>query len=99
MDDYRWREVWDETQAALEHLEESVQTVRALERTALHVERARTLSEGIKKALTLMSEGLQQVRAHTQAADIQLTAAVSALQADTVLNQELQGELFSRRSA
>ena len=89
MDDRRWREVWDETRAALEHLEQSAQIVRQLERTALCMEQSRTLSEGIKKALTLMSEGLRQVRAQTEAADIQLTAAVSALQADTVL---LQGD-------
>jgi len=85
MDDHRWRDVWEETQAALVHLEQSVQTVRQLERTALRVEQARTLSEGIKKALTLMSEGLQQVRTQTHAADVLLTAAVDALQVDTVL--------------
>ena len=85
MDNHRWRDVWDETQAAREHLEQSVQTVRQLERTALRVEQALTLSEGIKKALTLMNEGLQQVRTRTHAADVQLTAAVDALQADTLL--------------
>ncbi|HEY2524166.1 MAG TPA: hypothetical protein VGI29_03840 [Candidatus Binataceae bacterium] len=87
MDDQKWRDVWDETRAALMALEDSAQVVSKLEREALVTLHASTLSEGITKTLEMMKGTLEEVRTQTHAADSQLGAAVDALTFDILLRK------------
>ncbi len=83
----KWREVWEETRTAMKHLEESMELVRGLERSALVGQHADICSEGVTKALDRMRDSVQQVRARVHAADIQLTTAVETVIADSALEE------------
>jgi len=84
----RWRDVWDETRAAMKQLEESMEIVRDLERAGMAEEHARICSDGVTKPLALMRESVNQVRRRMHAADVQLTSAVDSLMADSLLGEE-----------
>ena len=84
----RWRDVWDETRAAMKQLEESMEIVRHLERAGMAEEHARICSDGVTKPLALMRESVNQVRRRMHAADVQLTSAVDSLMADSLLGEE-----------
>ena len=75
----------------MKHLEESMEVVRGLERSGLVSEHARACSDGISKTLALMCEGVDQVRRHVHAADVQLTTAVEALMFDSVTDGREKG--------
>ena len=85
-----WRDVWDETCAAMANLEQCIDTVLEVERAVLKEQRARICSEGVAKALALMTECVRQVRAQMRATDFQLTSAVIALAAENLKLQERQ---------
>jgi len=55
-----WRDVWDETCAAMANLEQCIDTVLEVERAVLKEQRARICSEGVAKALALMTECVRQ---------------------------------------
>ena len=84
----RWRDVWEETRAAMKHLEDSMEVVRGLERSGVVADRASACSDGITKTLALMRESVNQVRRHVHAADVQLTSAVESLMADSLFDEE-----------
>jgi len=83
-----WRDVWDETRAAMAHLEQCIETVAEVERAVLREQQARTCSEGVTKTLALMIESALQVRTKMRATDFQLTSAVIALAAEGAKLQE-----------
>ena len=85
MDNQKWRDVWEETQAAMKQLEQSMEVVVGLERAVLVEQQSSICSDGISKTLEMMRESVQQVRTRVHAADIQLTAAVETLIADSTL--------------
>jgi len=85
-----WRDVWDETCAAMANLEQCIDTVLEVERAVLSEQKARICSEGVAKALALMTESVRQVRAQMRAADFQLTSAVIALAVENLKLQERQ---------
>ena len=85
MDTQKWRDVWEETRAAMKQLEQSMEVVGDLERAVLVEQHANICSEGVTKTLELMRDGVLQVRTRFHAADIQLTAAVEKLIADSTL--------------
>jgi hypothetical protein len=84
----RWRDVWDETRAAMKQLEESMAVVRELERAGMVAEHATTCSDGIQKTLALMQESVNQVRRRMHAADVQLTTAIEALMFDSMFDEK-----------
>jgi len=95
MNTQKWRDVWEETRAAMQQLEESVSVVRNLERSVLIERGARICSEGIARTLELMTrDSVQQVRTRVHAAHTQLIAAVETLSAESTLE-----ELKKNRSA
>ena len=85
MDTQKWRDVWEETHAAMKHLEESMRVVSDLERAELVGQHASICSEGVTKTLEMMRGSVQQVRMRMHAADIQLTAAVETLITDSIM--------------
>jgi len=85
--DTLWRDVWHETQAALEHLRDSIETVQGLERTALRAQQAQMLSDRVEDVLALMEKTVAEMRSQVHAADVQLTAATEALMAESVLHR------------
>ena len=84
----RWRDVWDETRAAMKQLEESMEVVRGLERSGMLAEQASICSDGVAKALAVMRESVDQVRRHVHAADVQLTTAVDTLMFDSMFDDK-----------
>jgi hypothetical protein len=85
MDNQRWRDVWEETRAAMKQLEQSMKVVVDLERSVLVQQQSSICADGVSRALEMMRESVQQVRTRVHAADIQLTAAVETLIADSTL--------------
>jgi len=79
-----WRDVWEETCAAMANLEQCIETVVEVERALLRQQQAHICSEGVEKALALMTESTRQARAQMRAADFQLTSAVIVLAAERV---------------
>jgi len=71
-----WRDVWDETCAAMANLEQCIDTALEVERAVLKEQRARICSVGVAKALALMTECVRQVRTPMRGTDFQLTSAV-----------------------
>ena len=86
MNTQKWRDVWEDTRAAMKQLEESMEVVRDLERSEIVEQQASICSEGVTKTLALMRESVDQVRRHVHAADVQLTYAVEALMFDSLLD-------------
>ena len=83
-----WRDVWEETSAAMAHLEQCIETVVEAERAVLREHHARICSEGVEKALALMTESAVLARAQMRAVDFQLTSTVIALAAERAKLQE-----------
>ena len=87
MNAQKWRDVWEETHAAMKELEASMEVASGLERAALIQERASLCSDGVARTLQMMRTSVEQVRRRVHAADVQLIAAVEALMADTILEE------------
>ena len=83
-----WRDVLEETRAAMANLEQCIDTVVEVERAVLREQHARICSEGVAKALAAMTESVRQVRAQMRATDFHLTSAVIALAAESLKLQE-----------
>ena len=83
-----WRDVWEETSAAMAHLEQCIETVVEAERAVLREQHARICSEGVEKALALMTKSAVLARAQMRAVDFQLKSAVIALAAERAKLQE-----------
>ena len=80
--------MWDETCAAMAHLERCIEIVADAERAVLRQQRASVCSEGVEKALALMIESAREMRTQMRAADFQLTSAVIAFVAERAKLQE-----------
>ena len=50
-----WRDVWEETCAAMANLEQCIETVVEVERALLRQQKAHICSEGVERALALMT--------------------------------------------
>ena len=73
------RDVWHETQAALDHLQQSLETVEGMERAVMVAQCSEMLHDGVKELMELMQTGVERMRLQVHAADAQLAAAAETL--------------------
>jgi len=88
MNKQRWRAVWEETQATMAHLEESLEQAQELGRTALLLQQASACSEGVAKTLAAMHEIITRARQQVRAADHKLRLADDELNLETAAEGE-----------
>jgi hypothetical protein len=75
MDRESWRAIWEETQATMAHLEESLEQAQELGRSALLLQQASACSEGVAKTLAAMHEIISRARQQVRAAERKLRLA------------------------
>jgi len=88
MDNQKLRDVWHETQAALDHLHQSLETVEDMERAVVVAQCSEMLHNSVEELMELMQTGVEKMRLQVHAADTQLAAAAEALIFQSVLQNK-----------
>lgn len=79
MDQRKLRDVWHETQAVREYLEQTLENVHGIERAILLAQQADAFSDGVENILAIMRKSINQMRSRVHEVDNLLAATAKAL--------------------